>query len=316
MTTSPIPSSTPEALTVQSAEVRRLFAAYADRPFMVVRPGGNAGDQLIYRGAEKIARQIGVAFTVVSHDEFMAGAYGPDTVLYLHGGGGYNPIWSGKPMVALEKAVRHPGVVIQGPQTYWDDLDFLSERVGRIVREASCERLVMMAREATSHGLLQQVVPASVEAMLDHDTALNLAASDIARPPGLDYVYYAIRDDKEANPVAVHEYAAVWGDPVLIAPDFDGWVTLHAGAKAIVTNRLHSAILGGILGIPTTLCPNNYFKNRAVWEYSLQHLGVAWAEQIPISSVSRALHQVQPVRWLLSSAWVQKRVRRSLGLKH
>ncbi len=302
------------ASTTRSAEVQRLFSTYADRAFVFVRPGGNAGDHLIYMGAEKIARQEGLTFSVIGYEEFLANSFDVDTALYLHGGGGYNPIWSGKPIVALERATLHKGVVIQGPQTYWDDLDFLRERIGRVVQRASCERLVMMAREETSYRLLRQAVPESVETILDHDTALNLSDTDLARHPNLDYNFYAIREDKEALPIAAREYTAVWGDPVEIAPGFDAWLSVHASASEIVTNRLHSAILGSIMGIPTTLCPNSYFKNRAVWEYSLRHRGVKWADEVPITSVSRALHQIRPVRWLLSSRWAQKRLRRALGI--
>lgn len=299
---------------VRSVEVERLFSTYRDRPFVLVEPGGNAGDQLIYRGAEKVANAVGLSYSVIGYAAFMAQDFEPQTVLYLHGGGGYNPIWSGKPMEMLAKAVRHRGVVIQGPQTFWDDLDFLKTRVGDVVGDAACERLVLMAREQVSHSLLTRVVPDAVEAVLDHDTALNLDASDLAPRQEKGYVYYAIRADKEARVPPAREYAALWGDPVLLSRDFEGWFTLHAGATTLVTNRLHSSILGAILGIPTTLCPNSYFKNRAVWEHSLHSLGVAWSDEIPISPISRAMDRVAPVRWLLSSGWVRNRIRRSLGV--
>lgn len=299
---------------IRSTEVGHLFATYADRPFVFVRPGGNAGDQLIYLGAEKLAREAGVRFTTADHDAFMAGEVAPATVLYLQGGGGYNPIWSGKPMEALAKAARHPGVVIQGPQTFWDDPGFLRERVSDVVRGASCERLVLMARERVSYDLVRETVPDGVEVLLDHDTALNLDASDIPATPRRLYPFFAIREDKEAKARGAREIAALWGDPVLTARDFEGWVALHAGAERLVTNRLHSSILGAILGIPTTLCPNSYFKNRAVWEHSLRHLGVAWADEVPVSAVGRALHEIGPVRALLGSGYVQRRLRRHFGV--
>lgn len=300
--------------SIRSAELERLFADHAGRPFVFVRPGGNAGDQLIYQGAEKLAQMAGLSFTTVTHEEFMAGEVAPETVLYLHGGGGYNPIWSGKPMEALGKAVQHRGVVIQGPQTFWDDRDFLRERVGDVVQGAACERLVLMARERVSYDLVREIAPDGVEVLLDHDTAFNLDASDIPATPRRLYPYFAIRDDKEAKAGGPREVAALWGDPVLIARDFEGWVALHAGAERLVTNRLHSSILGAILGIPTTLCPNSYFKNRAVWEHSLQHLGVAWADEVPVGAVSRALHEIGPVRALLGSSYVQRRLRRYFGV--
>ncbi len=307
------PPTTDSAIT-NSAELANLFGQYADRKFVFVRPGGNAGDYLIYRGAEKLAESARVTYSTVTHEEFIGSAYEEETVLYLHGGGGYNPIWSGKPMEALAKVVKHRGVVIQGPQTFWYDLDFLTERVGGVVENAKCERLVLMTREKVSHDFVEQVLPSGVELVLDHDTALNLVAEDLPHLPSLGYVFHGIRVDKEATTLQTPEYSAVWGDPAQLAQEFDEWVALHGSAGKIVTNRLHSAILGSILGIPTTLCPNSYFKNRAVWEHSLQQRGVAWADEIPISPVSKAMHKVSPVRWLLSNPIVQKRLRRHLGL--
>ena len=70
-------------------------------------------------------------------------------------------------------------------------------------------------------------------------------------------------------------------DPVRYSYSFKHWVRLHARAASIVTNRLHSAICGSILGVPTTLLPNNYHKARGVWEQSLAARGVQWAERLP-----------------------------------
>jgi len=51
-----------------------------------------------------------------------------------------------------------------------------------------------------------------------------------------------------------------------------------ANASTIITNRLHSAIIGAILGKNVELFRNSYHKNRSVWEYSLQSKGVKWIE--------------------------------------
>jgi len=48
--------------------------------------------------------------------------------------------------------------------------------------------------------------------------------------------------------------------------------------QAVITNRLHIGILGGLLGKQIEFYPNSYFKNRAVYEFSMhdQFPNVHW----------------------------------------
>lgn len=307
----------PRATSIQSRVLLDLFEQYAARPFVFVRPGGNAGDHLIYLGAEKLARHARLRFTTVTHEAFMEQQYERDTVIYIHGSGGYNPIWSGKPMESLRHAAAHRGVVIQGPSTFWDDLAFLRARIQGSIQAATCERLVLMARERVSYGILHEVCPSDTEIFLDHDTALNLQREDINELVPLRkgaYKLYAIREDKEAQEPENREYFSPWLDPVRHGGSFEGWVRLQAGANELITNRLHSSILGSILGIPTTLLPNSYFKNRAIWEYSLKDRGVKWMERLAVGTPSRVIHQFEPARRLMRRMRVQRFVARLHGV--
>jgi exopolysaccharide biosynthesis predicted pyruvyltransferase EpsI len=56
--------------------------------------------------------------------------------------------------------------------------------------------------------------------------------------------------------------------------DFDAFLRYVAGAAVIVTTRLHVAILGQLLKIPTSLVEGRYHKYRGVFEYSMQPEGV------------------------------------------
>jgi exopolysaccharide biosynthesis predicted pyruvyltransferase EpsI len=52
--------------------------------------------------------------------------------------------------------------------------------------------------------------------------------------------------------------------------DFDAFLRHVAGAAVIVTTRLHVAILGQLLAIPTYLVEGRYHKYRGVFAYSMQ----------------------------------------------
>lgn len=299
--------------------LQRLFSEYIDRPFVFVEPGGNAGDTLIYKGADKLARHIGLDVVSVKHDEFMRSKYDPDVVIYIHGGGAYNPIWVGRPMIALQKAVEHKGVVIQGPQTYWNDNDFLKVQVAEPVGRAKSKRLVFFSREKVSGEALKRILPQEVESIVDHDSALNLDRVDLESllPKHRSDVYtlYAIREDKEARNPGGIGYFSVWSDPVRPRQRFEDWLLIHLEAKEIITNRLHSSICGSILGVPTTLLPNSYFKNRAVWEHSLAERGVVWSDRTVVSSASKAVHHIGVLRSVLQKRPVRKVIHRLHGLK-
>jgi len=125
------------------------------------------------------------------------------------------------------------------------------------------------------------MIPPKITLLLDHDTSLNLSRDDF-----FDYKecskgkLFAIRKDKELTVTYKHDPFLLWFDPIEYSNDFEQWLRIHEGVREIVTNRLHSAIIGTILGKKITLLPNNYHKNRSVWEFSLKEMGVKWQDSI------------------------------------
>jgi exopolysaccharide biosynthesis predicted pyruvyltransferase EpsI len=104
-----------------------------------------------------------------------------------------------------------------------------------------------------------------------------IAAELEARAPG--GVLNCFRLDGEATDIAIPpdniDLPIVYMYGVSPAP-----VAYHAARSMIETlskfdevrtNRLHVAISCGLIGKKTIFYPNNYFKCRAVWEYSMAH---------------------------------------------
>ena len=303
--------------TTRSKQIASVFHRYAGKEFIFVEPGGNFGDRLIFKGAEKIARQLGISFTAVNYEEFNPKNCNPEQVIYIHGSGGYNPWWSGRPVKAFRKAVmEHKGVTILGPTTFDTDRVFLDKNLTGFLHKDRNQRVIVAAREWVSFQALKAMLPDWVEIIHDHDTSLNLDKSDIYTVnPESQYTFYAIRDDIERIPLDHRAFFNVWLDPVRHAKDLDSWIYIHARANRIITNRLHSAILGSILGNETTLLPNNYHKNRAVWEYSLQDSGVSWSDDLPGYESDILLDNNRLLKKILGNRWVQRVVRKFHGFK-
>lgn len=291
-----------------SKELFKLFKSYKSKRFVLVEMAGNYGDYLIYKGAYKLADMAGLTYEQTTFENFMITYYTPDTVIYIHGGGGVNSFWSGKPITLLKKALStHRGTVILGPQTFETEEYFLDQFNNKVLGDVVSEKIFIFCRELVSYDCLKQKLPENIELMIDHDTALNLTKDDFELlDMRSEYDLYSIRSDKELHPEQDYNFLSKWIDAITYSRNFDEWVSLHAGARKIVTNRLHSAVLGSILQIPTTLLPNSYHKNRAVWEFSLRPRQVRWNERLRVGFLSKILNQINFLKRFRQSKLCQR----------
>lgn len=247
---------------------------------------GNFGDNLIWLGLERLLRRQEVPFAVVPHDHIAGFEPEPDDTVYIHGGGGWVPFWSGVPArVFGDLVTRHRGRIVIGPSTFSPDENYLEAALFSPLR-AALERTVIFCRDKPSLDIVNQGMGNAARVVLDHDTAMNLTCDEIlalGEPvgPSRGYRFFALRNDAEYQPPGSCRIWRAPVDPVDHSYSLKHWVRLHARAGSIITNRLHSAICGAILGVPTTLLPNSYHKARGVWELSLAARGVQWADRLP-----------------------------------
>jgi len=256
-----------------------LLTGLRDKRFLFVRPGGNWGDYLIYMGMEYLARSLGIWFRTIDAEMFLARSNFRETVFYIHGSGGFNLHGSGKAARCLQHAIEcAPHAVIQGPCTVGSE-SAISALFDKSVARSRNE-VYFICREQTSFAICKTEFPDDVHVLLNEDTALYLTRDDLIQAFGEHrprYDLFAIRRDREAIPVTGEDrvFAAVL-DPPRYARSFAHWIHVHNCAKTIVTNRTHSAILGTLLGKPTTMFPGSYHKNESVWAFSLKDRGVRW----------------------------------------
>jgi exopolysaccharide biosynthesis predicted pyruvyltransferase EpsI len=144
-------------------------------------------------------------------------------------------------------------------------------------------RLRLLCREAVTFESLGALLP-QAGLRLTHDAAFALSVGDLigsddipAARRGSTGVY--LRQDEEAVAARARgfdltgQHGSTWTDRAEIAE----WVERVASAclrhQAIVTDRLHVAIVAALLERRVVLLPNRTFKNRAVFEASLSRLG-------------------------------------------
>ena len=90
------------------------------------------------------------------------------------------------------------------------------------------------------------------------------------------YDLICFREDKESlvprfvkDIIIKFAWNPVVYDISIKAKSFSQFLNLVANANVIYTDRLHVAILGYIFGKKVFLFPNKYWKNKGVYEYSL-----------------------------------------------
>lgn len=301
--------SLPHGEAVVSQRLAKVLQQFRGREIVLIRPGGNHGDQLIYYGMHRLMERLGLPYRELTYKQFTGYSSSPSEVLYIHGGGGYTPWWSGRAAKCFQQAIsQHRGAVIVGPTTFYDDEQYLHEVLIRPLRERRATELFVYARERYSHAVLQKLVGAEFTLDLDHDTAFNLQSEElwnlVSRRKRWTYILYALRQDAEQTEHSVQSPFVVRLDPVRSSHTFDQWLRIHANASTVITNRLHSAIACSVLGLPTTLLANNYHKNRGVWEYSLAERGVQWADELKTKQLNvwnrlshAAARTIQMHRW-------------------
>ncbi len=255
----------------------KTFEEYADREFIFVSPGGNQGDQMIYLGAYKLASEAGLNYRAIQYERGQnVHIFNKDIILYLQGGGGFNPWWNWTHWLLRKLREANPeNHIIVGPTTVDTDRAFLSQ-----VLDVD-ENTTFYARERTTHDVMKEY---AADVRIDHDTALHLRLGDghLHRLVGTlnlrnDFSLLALRGDIESGAVPNQVHEADFDR--VVDPCITGeWAMLHMHAKRIVANRSHSAIMGAVLGKDTSLFAGSYHKNRSIWDYSLKDMGVKWLE--------------------------------------
>lgn len=265
---------------------------------LTIQPGGNYGDNLIYKGLSKLIHKLDIecqrfgegkfrhdglrasipsvnpvsnAKWALNQFEYLRHRLTADpAAIYIHGGGNFNDLWS-TGIQCYRSAVRFFDCpIVVGPQSCIFDRNDPAE-----IFEGVSNETHFFCRERYSSHLLDEATEGldHVSVHTDHDTALYLDAADLVNStPTPEYTLLAFRSDKEScNPTVETKLDSPLKarDLSVAEASFDGFVDAGAKADRIVTDRLHGAVLGVILEKPVVFYDNIYHKNRGVYEYSL-----------------------------------------------
>jgi len=304
-------------------KLSKIFDKYKEHPFKFIRPGGNAGDYLIYAGAEKLANETRISYKSILHPwkrisckllchlvqapsgyhRFLFNYlnFKLDDIIYIHGGGAFNSIFSTTAYLLRIIVTKYPeNIIIVGPSTTSLEIEFFKKLLPK-----DNGNIIFFARELTTYKFIMDNFYSNV--YHDEDTAFHLFKENkffqkfIDETPSVNkYSLLAVRKDAEKSHLPeiikknFNNYDIIC-DPILwnrsiskyrpisffypfLKMSLPRWARIHLKASKITTNRLHSAILGTIIGKETEIFSGSYHKNKSVWEYSLKKRGVKWIE--------------------------------------
>ncbi len=265
------------------------FCAELDKPLIYIPNYGNLGDSLIATGTKMAFDSLGVNFQPLESINKLSNA-----VLVYAGGGNLVPYYKNCSNF-LSAVINKPNSVVILPHT----ISGHSELIKNLD-----ERHHLFCREEQSYQYVSSFQ--SAKTYYDHDLALRINpeilfsnySRDIKNAPeelikeveiilrkSIHYsrsngrIGYFFRGDKESK---INKLDNSFDISNLLISNWklNEFTTLISSAflmaismfDKIYTDRLHVAIGASILKIPTTLYPNSYYKNRAVFESSLKKL--------------------------------------------
>ena len=238
-----------------------VFSRFSGKKIGFIQMDGNVGDQLINLATTKLFIRFQINYSLVSELELKE----PTSLsqydeLVISGGGNMGskyPICQEQRKFALKSGL--PITIL--PQSFTDSHEDISGFKRVYVRENASFKLCKK---------YDNVVYAP-------DLALGLSDQYIMQPTLFSQGLF-LREDMESTFMDTSQSIA---DPAkfLVTP----WQYLSFASmfEEIITDRLHFAIAGLIMGRKVTLLPNSYFKNESMFITSLRQFGCHWENSIP-----------------------------------
>ena len=255
---------------------------FAENDAVYLSSAGNFGDGLIGLGARFLFEQIGVSPTT---QDTMVDRVIPDTDYIIVGGSGgwLDGLW-GHYAQLLEDFLMRGGQVLILPSTV-KGFDAFFEKYA--------SQITIFARERVSYEHLASIKGMQGRVFLCHDLAFATDFS-VFQMHGIEHRSGRLnlfREDEEARSATryTHNYdlsllwnSVSWSDKAMCIRRLSPLVALMSQFEQVHTDRLHMSILGTLIGCDVVMHPSGYFKNRAVYDYSLSRFGnVTFTESKP-----------------------------------
>jgi exopolysaccharide biosynthesis predicted pyruvyltransferase EpsI len=248
--------------------IESFLEGYKGKSIKYLPNPGNAGDALIAASTIHLFRKIGLDFTFF---ESCGGLFSNDILFYGGGGNLINKYSNCRNF--LRNNYKNNEIVVL-PHTI-SDLDRPLSILG--------DNVTLIAREEVSYDYIKSKMLHPNNALLFDDLAFHVPGIDSYKKTPSFSTGNFYRLDKEKTDILIpSDNLDISNDCNVISPGakFKSMGDIHDSAhrfvnlisnyKEVNTNRLHVAIAGALLGKKVNMYPNSYYKNKAVFDFSIK----------------------------------------------
>jgi asparagine synthase (glutamine-hydrolysing) len=252
----------------QYHEIRleEFMKKYAGREVVYCANPGNAGDAIIACATFRLFKKLNIKPSIVRHTEIVSG----QTVFYAGGGN------------LVEGKYQHAFHFIENNYRQNKEIIILPHSVcGYDELLLSASNLVIICREKNSYENLANIGIPAERLFLAHDMAFSLPTSEFSaflqQGSGTAHIMRTDSESMKSNdlPYDNLDISMSWNGELWHRPEFAENVTFSLACylsafEIIETDRLHVAILSAMMNKKVILYSNNYYKNKAVYAYSIR----------------------------------------------
>ena len=227
---------------------------------------GNAGDGLIAHSTYHLFNKINFRPQIIQINQIVQ-----DKIIFYSGGGNLIEKVYKDAYNFVNKNYQSNKEIIFLPHTVFGYEDFLKSK----------GNITIICREKLSYERLVKSGFPDNRLFLSHDIAFTLKDSELNKYKATGTgTAYCLRLDGESHfksviPPNNYDISKTWMGNLWYNPEMAKLVThtlacYLSGFESVKTDRLHIAILGCLLNKKVTLFPNIYYKNKAVFDYSIK----------------------------------------------
>jgi exopolysaccharide biosynthesis predicted pyruvyltransferase EpsI len=253
-------------MTFNETDLAVFLKKYSNQEVVYCANPGNAGDALIAHATFQLFEKLTIKLQIIKHDEIVH-----DKIIFYAGGGNLVEGKYENAYYFINNNFRQNREIILLPHTVYGYDELL----------LSAKNLTIFCREKISYQNLAAIGFPSERLFLAHDMAFLLSKTEfqdyLMNGKGTANCY---RTDKESArafdmPNDNLDISLSWNGELWHRPDFAKNITHNLASylsafETVKTDRLHVAILAAIIGKKVVLYPNNYYKIKAVFEYSIK----------------------------------------------
>lgn len=238
---------------MKEIDPKKFLKVYKNQSIDFFRFPGNYGDSLIWHGTKILLSSLNISEKYVD-----ISSQKHNNILFIDGGGNLVDYYSDVKKFLLKKSALYDKIIIL-PHTIF------GEKQIEALNNVSSD-LTVFCREKVSAKILENRL-ANGKAYLWHDCAFYNKFSSISSGSG---ILNTFRSDKESILQTLPRSNIDISCNGYATKPLNELIDILQKYEQINTDRLHIAIAAVLLGKNVRLFPNSYYKNKAVFDYSLQ----------------------------------------------